>query len=331
MNSSSDLAPAHQLGNHPSAYSDLRASKRLNFLHLLEHKPLAWMKANGIPGAGMIRRIARLAAPLPRVSGPAVVKTNLGVSMLVDPTADPTLERPLFELGVYEAGTLRVLSELLQEGDVFVDVGANIGLITLAASLWVGQTGTVLAVEPVPRNYDVLNYNVALNDRKNIRTYRCALGSGPGMGKMYERPGVGWVGTSLVRTSDSSAAHEVTMSSLDALIEQSGQAFVSVVKIDVEGWELEVLRGAVQLLSREKAPAIVIEYSRLNPMQGGEPIDIYGSLLESNPYRVYKLARGKWAPSKLIRVEGPEQLPEHDNLFFLLDSHCKRLPARMFA
>ncbi len=331
MSNGAELTGDLQLENDSSTFLDLRRNRRLHFLHMLEHRPLAWMKANGVPGTGIIRRVARLVAPLPRVSGPTLVQTNFGFSMLVDPLSDQTLERPLYELGVYEAGTLRVLKELLIEGDVFVDAGANIGLMSLAASQWVGQLGRVIAVEPIPRNYKVLCYNIALNNRHNVQTYRCALGSGPGVGTMYERPQVGWVGASFVETAASSSAHEVPIISLEELVARSGQAFVSVVKIDVEGWELEVLKGAGPLLSSKEAPAIVVEYSSLNPMHSGEPTDIYHFLLEANRYTVYKLTRGKWTPSRLEQVDMPERLPEHDNLFFFLDGHRERLPARLFA
>jgi FkbM family methyltransferase len=276
------------------------------------------MKARGVPGTGIIRRIARLAVPLPSVDGPVLIRTSMGYSMLVDPLADPTLERPLFEFGTYEPGTLRVLGSLLRSGDTCIDVGANIGLMTLVASHRVGNEGLVVAVEPVPRNYEVLIYNISLNRRRNVRTYNLALGAGSGSGTMLERPDVGWVGASLVRTAASTIAHQVRLEALDSLIAEKQLGGVSVVKIDVEGWELEVLKGATGLLSSRDAPAVIIEYSTLNPIHDGQPQDIFDFMRSVNEYEIFKLQRGKWTTSRLVKVDRREQLPRHDNLFCIL-------------
>jgi hypothetical protein len=62
-----------------------------------------------------------------------------------------------------------------------------------------------------------------------------------------------------------------------------------MVKIDVEGWELEVLKGSKRLLGAPVAPIICIEYSNLHPQKNGRLVDVYDFILSVNEYRLYKL------------------------------------------
>ncbi len=72
-------------------------------------------------------------APKPNPKGLCIVKTVHGFKMLVDPVLDKGLERALFNYGTYEAGTLKLMNDILRDGDTFIDIGANIGLMSLHA------------------------------------------------------------------------------------------------------------------------------------------------------------------------------------------------------
>ena len=105
---------------------------------------------------------------------------------------------------------------------------------------------------------------------------------------------------------------------------------VDCIKIDVEGWELEVLKGAANTLSGPTAPICIIEYSTLHPTYGGDTQDIYTLLCENNSYRIFCLKRGKEKPSRLLEIEDKENLPKHDNLFCFMPEHIEKLPSRIF-
>lgn len=124
---------------------------------------------------------------------------------------------------------------------------------------------------------------------------------------------------------------EVLVQTLDEFIIKNNVSNIRMVKIDVEGWELEVLKGSNYLLSDANAPIICIEYSKLHPIQNGQLLDIYRHILNVNKYKIYKLRKGKGNISKLIRITDVIDLPQHDNLFCFLPNHLKDLPKNMFA
>ena len=104
---------------------------------------------------------------------------------------------------------------------------------------------------------------------------------------------------------------------------------VKMLKIDVEGWELRVLKGAKYMLQSEWAPIICIEYSKIQSSDE-QLLDIYSYILSINDYVVYKLKRGKGMQSKLIKITNSSELPYHDNIFCFLPLHFKDLPKDMF-
>jgi FkbM family methyltransferase len=128
----------------------------------------------------------------------------------------------------------------LKPADRVIDVGANIGDTALTAALCVGSRGRVWAIEPHPRTYGFLIGNIALNDASNIEATNAAAGSeagdvpfGNGRRDDMNRVGVKGILVSARR--------------LDDLVPYRGE--IRLLKIDVEGYELAVLKGASKILS----------------------------------------------------------------------------------
>jgi FkbM family methyltransferase len=130
----------------------------------------------------------------------------------------------------------------LRRGDQYIDVGANIGTTTLTASSAVGSTGRVLAVEPNPRTFRFLKGNIRLNGSTNIAALNMGLGSREGE-LTFAAVGVG--------DDEFAVTHGkgVTIPGrrLDSIAGDMGK--IALIKIDVEGYEQEVLAGATQTLS----------------------------------------------------------------------------------
>ena len=120
----------------------------------------------------------------------------------------------------------------------------------------------------------------------------------------------------------------VKVQSLDTSVGKNSISNIRMLKVDVEGWELEVIKGAGRLLSKSDAPIICVEYSNLHPTYGRNLTDMYKYILGVNDYRVFKLAKGKETVSKLVRIVDATDLPFHDNLFCFLPNHLTTLNSR---
>ena len=264
--------------------------------------------------------------------GPVLVSTRYDFNLIcMDPINDKGVEKSLYINGTYEAGTLYVIKKILKEDDTFIDVGANIGLMSLFASRVVGDNGFVYSFEPEPTTFMILKENIKINKITNICAYDIGLGNIESKHFIYEHLDVGRGGASLIKPLNQSnyKKYETYIETLDDFILKHKITNIRMLKIDVEGWELHVLRGAKFLLQSTQAPIICIEYSNLVPQGSRQILDIY-YFLSNNNYSIYKLKRGKEIQSKLVKITGIADLPHHDNLFCFLPSHLKDLPKTMF-
>jgi FkbM family methyltransferase len=139
------------------------------------------------------------------------------------------------------------LASFLRPGQIVVDVGANVGTISIFSALQVGESGRVYALEAHPATARYLRANVRLNGLNPIvQVINCAVGDA-----------VGELSFSDIRSddqncvaNDSKAGIRVEVNTLDSLIQEKS---IDLLKIDVEGYELMVLRGATDVLSRTRA------------------------------------------------------------------------------
>jgi FkbM family methyltransferase len=161
----------------------------------------------------------------------------------------------------------------LKEGDVVVDVGAHIGPYTIIASKRVGPNGKVVAIEADPDNFNILTRNIHLNKLTNVVALNYAVYSREEKIKLY-LPSGGKFHESYTKfntiMSDRAPGEgkfvEVAANTLDSLLQsnQIKQEDVNWIKIDVEGAEYEVLKGAEGTLSNSKDIALLIEVHNLS-------------------------------------------------------------------
>lgn len=142
----------------------------------------------------------------------------------------------------HEAGTETLLKGLLNKGDVFVDIGANLGYYTRIGSKIVGSEGAVLAFEPMPAAIRLLKMNVA--DLSNVTIFPIALSERKGEATFYVRK---HGNLSSLAPDPLSGTVRVDVSLLDEVLWNYDK--VDFIKIDVEGFEKEVLLGAKKTLS----------------------------------------------------------------------------------
>lgn len=150
----------------------------------------------------------------------------------------------------YEPELTQRISEHLHPGDVFVDVGANMGYFTLLASKLVGEDGLVVACEPCPSNLYWLSYNVDLNGLTNVLVLSTALADQSALKRLTVPPLFNnGVSTLRERQNGSPTTPALVQRFDDLPTNLQENERVTLVKIDTEGLELEVLRGMQQLLT----------------------------------------------------------------------------------
>lgn len=171
----------------------------------------------------------------------------------------------IFYLGASEPWTLRLFKSLLRPGMVAADVGAHIGEYALVASRAVGERGKVFAFEPGDGVYPFLVENIALNRAANVTPFQVAVGDADGelafnlgVDPGHSRLVIDDHGARGLVSRSSVTVPVVTLASVEAL---EGVTF-DLIKIDVEGAEMDVLKGMTSVLARPgpDAPMILFEY-----------------------------------------------------------------------
>jgi FkbM family methyltransferase len=161
--------------------------------------------------------------------------------------------------GAFEAAESRYLSSRARAGTTAIDVGANIGLFTVPLARAVGSGGRVLAIEPDPENVARLEANLRLNRLANVLVERVAASDWDGEAELHVANDPAFHSTVAVHEGrEVGRSLRVPVTRLDTMWMRLGRPAVSAIKIDVEGAELAVLRGAETLL-RETRPALLLE------------------------------------------------------------------------
>ena len=171
-----------------------------------------------------------------------------------------------------------------REGDTVVDVGAHVGTFTVRAAELVGDKGLVIAIEPESKNLSFLSHNIERHNLRNVKVIRKAVLDKAGKARLY--------------LSESSRCHSLLYSSnnyvgvetdcLDNIIMQLGLERVDFVKIDIEGAELEALKGATRILT---CPGIKLSIAAYHSLPDGQPqLSSIVSYLESRGFQtqIYK-------------------------------------------
>ncbi|MFD0977936.1 FkbM family methyltransferase [Salinimicrobium gaetbulicola] len=290
----------------------------------LWYKAKFYLDKKSFRGKYFLRRLLMLLKP--NIEKGLIVKINSGFKLKIFPLYDKGIERRLFENGIYEKGTLKIFNRIIESGYIIIDAGANIGLMSIHFSRLTGSNGKVFSFEPHPVTFDILKDNININQSTNIYPNQLALGSANKKGEIFERLHINRGAASLVN-SDNKNGFPIFIEKLDSYIERKSIKKLNLLKIDVEGYELEVLKGALKSIKKFK-PIICLEYST-DVYSQNSPIKIYFLLKELN-YLVFKQENGKESESGLIEVKVKEELPQHDNLFCFQAFHLNEFAKDIF-
>ena len=164
--------------------------------------------------------------------------------------------------GVFDPCVTETLHRLIDPGELVIDVGANVGYMTSLAASRAGAPGEVLAFEPHPRIFELLDENVARwrgrDGIASVELHRLALSDRAGEGTLVAGPAFeAHMGMAALGRGDEADGIGVDLARLDDVL--AGERPIGLVKIDVEGHEAEVLRGAGRLLTEGTIRDIVFE------------------------------------------------------------------------
>ena len=182
-----------------------------------------------------------------------IVKTSDDFLIVIDPN-NGYVDKKIFINKNWESTLCKKIMSILKPNSVFIDVGGNIGYISLFAARNT-PLGTVHYFEPIPKLHKQCEESISLNNFSNLKTHNI----GCGVEKKTEQLHINKnnIGNSGMYTKGAEVI-EIEIDTLDSLLKEEQQ--IDVIKIDVEGYELKTLQGMTRILQEQK-PYVFIEYS----------------------------------------------------------------------
>jgi FkbM family methyltransferase len=241
-----------------------------------------WQLADRVPGpvrsalrpaVAAIRRSRRISTPLPEGERPPVpdgaVELDTLFGTLWFDGEDRKLTPWIRRHATWEADVVRLLERMLRPGATFVDVGANVGFHSVVAARLVGPDGRVFSIEPDPFSLALLRANLWRHRCSNATVLPVAAAAGPGRVRLAP-DAEGRSGSSLVPAG----GIEVEAARLDDLL---GGTVVDVLKVDVEGAEPLVVRGAQDTIARSPRLLAIVELRHGRHLDGSDAPDVLAS------------------------------------------------------
>jgi len=147
----------------------------------------------------------------------------------------------------HERGEVKFLESTVEEGMNVIDIGANIGITTVAVAKKIGRRGELYSFEPVPEYFDILKKNISSNGLENVKVYELAVTNRAGKVDFYQK---GF--SSGVVFEEGAKKFEVSTTNVDRFLIEEKIEKIDLINMDCEGSELLVLKGAKETLCKNK-------------------------------------------------------------------------------
>lgn len=240
---------------------------------------------------------------------------NLNEDVKLKLYKDSNLSRLIYD--GFEKNELELTGKILKNGDIFLDIGANIGLYSLTASSLVGETGIVISFEPTPKTFSRLVENIQLNNLSNIRAYNIGISHKEELLSLNisENGYEAW--NTFASTSSEKFQHTkyIQVSMLDIQCDKIDKNKIKLIKIDVEGWEKYVLLGGTNLFKNYN-PVVMVEFTETNTYAAGYFVQELYDILYNWGYRWFRYINNEFVP------EDRQLHYPYDNLVALKDMHA---------
>jgi len=248
-----------------------------------------------------------------------LIRTIHNQLIYVDPLENKGIDNSLYYSGTYEPAVVELLRSSLNKSDTFISIGGNIGSMEIVAAQSVSPTGKIYSFEPDPDLVKIITKNAEINNLKNITVIPKGLGSKQSVGKLYLNTSINR-GASSLHKSVGESYKKIQIERFDTMIHELGIKDIRLILIDVEGWELEVLKGAKKYFGDGNRPILCIEC-----VEKYKPEKIYHFLKNYKEYTIYKFKNGKANYSKLTKINSVKEIPKDDNIVCLTKTHLKSI------
>ena len=263
-------------------------------------------------GSWMFGRLSRLGQ---RLSADSSIRVKLGAYVIYLDAHDPRLLQVPNEL-LPGAEHADVLEHFLAPGDSFVDIGANHGSLSVMAAHRVGPSGRVVAVEAQPKLAALVERSLGANQQAPFEVHACAVGESPGRAQFFvpkQTSGSAGLHAEFSATEEHERL-EVEIKTLDSLCDWSKLPGQTLAKLDVEGNELSVLRGARRFIA-ERRPKILLEVNDASMRAANVTRQALVAELTAQGYAAYVAERELTKPLPL-----PELVQERSRNVVILGS-----------
>lgn len=223
-----------------------------------------------------------------------ILNTKNGMLILSDTDQSQTIE--LMLLGVWEDHILDVILKHVKPNSIAIDAGANIGTITIPLAMAVGKDGIVYSFEMSKVAFDRLNQNIELNMLSNVKTFNSALSDSPNDEIYYDEIDFQINGNhGDIRIKEAGKTKNLT-----STIDNYSLNNVSFIKVDCQGYDLKVLKGAKDTIIRN-APTVVFEWESDMAIKHGDTFDDVLKFFEEINYSVVKIKKDDWLALPNVR------------------------------
>jgi FkbM family methyltransferase len=207
--------------------------------------------------------------------------------------------RHAFTNGYVREPEVRLSRALIRPGDTVVDVGAHVGLWVMGAALRAGREAKVHAFEPAAENFAGLLANVKRNGLDFVHCHLSACGADAGHTRIYTASNGNSGMASLAASDGVDVPQETPVTTLDRFCAEASLGPIDFLKVDVEGAEALVFRGARRVLSSAQAPVVLFEVGTTMAARFGSSCRRVKTLLSDCGYEVFLCRRGKLEPVPL--------------------------------
>jgi FkbM family methyltransferase len=243
--------------------------------------------------------------------GQILAETAFGHLMILA-AADRSITPHIIRDGYFDRGLTHFIQRSLRPGMVYVDVGANMGVYAVLAASCVGEGGRVVAIEAIPRLAEMVSDNLAMNGflaRSRVLPFAAANQNCEMTIYEFDRiqghntllPEVAKIGEDTYL--DKPKPLTVQAKRLSDLLAKTAVERPNLIKIDVEGYELEVLKGARDFLAAGKRPDLILEWHPEFMIRSGAPEELYATLAKDLGYSIHRIGPdGQTRPIEFLEL-----------------------------